>query len=173
MKADCQFKQLARKHRIIFICYRITCQKCMNSEMLHSLTHQNPVCIKKLFLCHSIFGIARIVHDSVTHLKQSARIESAGNGLRQFADRLLQKINMCNIIQINGRADFICIAILFCRSIIGRKHDLTSGCADCLTEHQFRNGRAVKPASFLHQQLHDHRIRSCLYRKIFAKSSVP
>ena len=77
----------------------------MNTETLCSLVLEDPEGLKELISSHSILGIAGVIHNAVTHLENSARIISAGNGLRNPADGFFKEINVSEIIQIKEALD--------------------------------------------------------------------
>ena len=96
----------------------------MDSKILRSFCLQHLKCFEKLFRCHAVFGIARIVHDIIADFEQAARIITAADHLGNMPDRLLQKLNMCNIVQIDNCPQLICQLKFFRRRIIRGKHDL-------------------------------------------------
>ena len=90
----------------------------MNTKFLSTFTLQNTESIKDLLCGHTIFGITRIIHNIIGNLKQSSRIVSTADNLRNMAKSLLQTVNMSNIIQINDGTKLIRICKFFCRSVI-------------------------------------------------------
>ena len=84
-KTYCQFKQLTGKLRIIFIRHRIACKESMHTKIPHTLFFQDTVSFKHLLRSKSILGISRIIHDSVTQLKNSTGIEATAHRFRKPA----------------------------------------------------------------------------------------
>ena len=76
-----KLKQFSGKLRIVFICYRIACKECMDTEMLYSFWLHYFKRLYKLLRSHSVLGISRIVHYTVWHGKDSARIISCTHSL--------------------------------------------------------------------------------------------
>ena len=66
----------------------------MDSKFFCSFAFEDFKRLKQLLCCHSVLGISRIVHNIIADLEYSAWI---------IADRFLQKINVCEIIQIDDR----------------------------------------------------------------------
>ena len=96
----------------------------MDSKILRSFCLQHLKCFEKLFRCHAIFGIARIVHDIIADFEQAARIITAADCLRNMSYGLLQKIDMGKVIEIDDGSQLICQLKFFRRRIIRGKHDL-------------------------------------------------
>ena len=121
----------------------------MDTETLHSFFFQKFISLKKLLFCKSVFCITRVIHDTIAQCIHSARIITQTHGLWERTDRFLQKINMGKIIQIDRRTNLICIYKLFCRCIIGGKHDLLTGHAKFMGKHQLCHRRTVSTTSVL------------------------
>ena len=132
LKLNCYFKQSTCKCRIIFISYSITCKECMDTELFCAFGLQDLECLKNLFSCHTVFGISRIIHNAVGNFEKSTRIITAADRLRNLSDRLFQKINVCDIVQVDDRAELISKCKFLCRCIIGRKHNIFSNLSDRL-----------------------------------------
>ena len=80
--------------------------------------------LKDLLPGKAILGVAGIVHNlkslfALAQLKYAAGIEAAGDGLRNVTDGLFQKINVGEIVQIDGGPQFIRQHKLLCRGVIG------------------------------------------------------
>ena len=90
----------------------------MKAEFFRPFLFQRFVCLKDLIFCHTVFGIARIIHDVIADLEQTARIETAADRLRNMSDRFLQKFDMCDIIQIDDRSEPVRQNKIFRRGII-------------------------------------------------------
>ena len=84
-----ELKQLSCELRIILVRYGIACKESVDSEMFRTFAFKNLICFNDLILGHSVLGISRVVHDSVTQFKHSARIVATADSLRNMADRLL------------------------------------------------------------------------------------
>ena len=135
-KLNNQLKKLLCKLWIILVGYCIACQECMHAKVFSAFWLKNFECLKKLFLCHSILGVSRIVHDTVWQCEHSTRIISAAYCLRNMSDCFLQKINMCEIIEIDDSTKLVCICKFLCRCIIWWKHDMLSVEAAWLCKHK-------------------------------------
>ena len=90
----------------------------MNSKFLSAFTLQDTESIKDLLSGHTVLGITRIIHNIIGNLKQSTRIVSTADNLRNMTKSLLQTVNMSNIIQINNGTKLIRICKFFCRGVI-------------------------------------------------------
>ena len=146
----------------------------MQSEVPHSLRLQNTVCLKQLFLCHAILGIAGVIHDSVAHGKNSTRVVAAAHRFREFAaEHPIHGIDHGDVIEVNDAAEFGCQSELLIRRIVGRKHDVIAVCPYGIRQQELRVARAVKSAVIFPQNIHEIRIWRRLDRKEFTKARVP
>ena len=78
---------------------------------------------------HAVFGVARVVHDVVADLKQSARVVAAADMVfGRYPTACFHFFNMCDVIQIDDGAQ-ISAAFLnsCCRCVVGGEHDIMSG----------------------------------------------
>ena len=80
-----QLKQCFCQNRVVIIGYGITCKEGMNAELFCPFCLQNAECLKNLLGCHTVFGISRIIHDVGADFKQSARVITAADFLRNVA----------------------------------------------------------------------------------------
>ena len=142
-QAYCQFEQFLSQQRIIIICDRIACQKCMDTKLFHTFCFHDTECFEDLFCCHTVFGVARVIHDVIADLKDSSRIVAAAHLFRQLSNSFLHFFNVRDIIQVDDTVQRCCISKLLFRCIVGRKHNVISGCTDRFGEHQLCHGRTV------------------------------
>ena len=103
----------------------------MKPEFFRALFLQDPVRVRDLLRCHAVLCISRVIHNIIADLKQSARVITAADRLRNMPDSLFQKINMGDIIQIDNCSQLIRKNKIFRRSIIGGKHNVMSCHANC------------------------------------------
>ena len=139
----CQFEQFSCQSGIIVIRYRVTGQKRMDTEILHTLCLQDLISLKHLLRGETVFSIARIVHDVIADGKISAGIVTAAQGLGQITDGLLQEIDMGDVIQIDGGTDFCRIFEFMGRGIVGGEHNVLSLYPHSIAEHQLCQRGAV------------------------------
>ena len=143
----------------------------MKSYLLYAVRFKLGISFEKLLLGHSVLGIARIVHDAVAELINSARIISAAHHLRELrSDDAFKERNMCNIIKIDYASELGTERILFSRRIVAREHDRAS---DRVRKNKLSLARAVKSESGVPDDLHNIRIRRGLYRKILTETFIP
>ena len=146
----------------------------MNSKILHAVRLQLPIGIKKLLLRHAILGISGIVHDSVAHPEYAARIVAAAHGLREgISEKLLQRCNVRNVIQIDDGTELSCKHILTVRRLVRGKHDFVSRSPDGIRQYKLCLRRAVKAKTVILHNLHQIGVGRCFHGKIFAKARIP
>ena len=80
-----QLKQCFCQNRVVIVGYGITCKEGMDAELFCPFCLQNAECLKNLLGCHTVFGISRIVHNIGADFKQSARVITAADFLRNVA----------------------------------------------------------------------------------------
>ena len=135
-----QLKQNLCQHGIIFIGHRIAGQERMYAEMLCALFLQNLKCLANLLCGHAVFGIAGIVHDVIADFKQTARVKTAADGLRNMSQGFLQTLDMSDIVQVDDGSQLFRIGKFLRRRIVGGKHDVRTGKTACPGHHKLCHG---------------------------------
>ncbi len=140
--------------------------------MFRTLFFQDLKCLKNLFSSHSVFGISRIVHNPIADRKHTARIKPAADGLRDLTDRLLQKLNMSKIIEIDNRSHPVGILKFFRRRGIGRNvicspRQSNASPASALSERNSHSRSHTPEGS------ESDRDWGRLFRKVFPESGIP
>ena len=107
-------KQLARQRRIIFLRRGVAGQKGMDTEFLHASVAQNAEAFKELLRRKAVFGVGRIVHNRVAD-GETAGVITAADFFRQTG-QLVQKIDMREVVKVDGRAQLARIEIILRRS---------------------------------------------------------
>ncbi len=97
LKFHCNFKQYFRKHRIILICYGITCKECMDTKFFAPFAFRILNASNNLFCCHSVFCISRIIHDIIADLEHSARIVTTADQSPEYFRLLFLRKSICVI----------------------------------------------------------------------------
>ena len=129
-------KQLFCERRIIFICYRVAGQERMNSEFFDAQFFEFQKRLCHLSSGHAVLGISRVIHDICPQREHTARIVPTGNDFRD-SRCFFQKVDMCNVIQIDRGSQFFRKHKFFSRCVVGRKHDLTSAETAAVGHHKF------------------------------------
>ena len=174
MKTDGQLEELSGEFRIVLIGDGIAGKECMDAKVLDALLHEGLESGFHLALGHSVFGVSGVIHDTVGHLEDSAGIETATHGLRQFtAACLFAEVDMGNIIQVDDGANLLGIGIFLSGSVIGGEHDVVSVQIQCLTEHELHFRGTVGATVVLIQDLDDFGVRSGFDGKVLAVARVP
>ena len=147
-------------------------QESMNTEILYALALEDFVSLNNLLMSHTVFCIAGVIHNVVGNSKMSAGIVTAANSFRNIGN-LFQKVNMSNIIKINGYIQFACQLKVLCRSCIGGEHNLALLKAYGIAHLQLGIGGAVGTAALFAQNLQQIGVRCSFYCEIFFKALVP
>ena len=168
----CQFKQNLGQHRIIHIRACAAGKERVDTEVFRTFFFQHAESFFHLFLCHAVFGIARVVHDFIAYLEYTAGIVTAAYGFRNWRNFFKER-NMGNIVKVDDSTQFRCQSKIFRRCHIGRKHNLVSCYAYRFCNLQFCIRRTVCATAFFFQDLQNAGSRGCLHGKIFSKSFIP
>ena len=83
---------------------------------------------------------------------------------------MLDKRNVCNIVEIDYASEICAESIFSGRSVVGREHDRT---AYRISKDKLCFGRAVKAESVVIDDVQDIRVRCGLYGKILVKTFIP
>lgn len=145
---------------------------------LRALGLKHTECLGDLLARHAILGVAGVVHDlkalaRLAERERAAGIETAADLLRDIANGLFQKVHVCDVIQIDGRAELCRQAIILGGGLVGREHDVLAGAADALSHHQLRERRAVAAAALLLQDLEDGGRGRGLHGEILPVAGIP
>ena len=172
LQLNCQLEQNTCQLRIVFIGNGIRSQEGMNTEILYALALEDFISLNNLLMSHTVFCIAGVIHNVVGNGKMSAGIVTAADGFRNVGN-LLQKVNMSNIIQIDGYIQFTSQFKVLCRSCIGGEHNLALLKAYGIAHLQLGIGGTVGTAALFAQDLEQIGVRCSLYCEIFFKALVP
>ena len=172
LQLNCQFEQNTCQLRIVFVGNGIRSQEGMNTEILYALTLEDFISLNNLFMSHTVFCIAGVIHNVVGNGKMSAGIVTAADCFRNVGN-LFQKVNMSNIIQIDGYIQFTSQFKVLCRSCIGGEHNLALLKAYGIAHQKLGIGGAVGTAALFAQNLQQIGVRCSLYCEIFFKTLIP
>ena len=150
----------------------------MNAEPIGPHGLQLAEALEKLFPGEAVLGVAGGIHDleallALPKLEHPAGVEAAGDGLGDIPQRLLQKVDVGEIIQIDDRPQLFCQLVLGGGGLVGGEHDLLSFKAAFVRQHQLGEGGAVRAAALLPQNLQNGGGGGGLNGKIFLKARVP
>ena len=140
--------------RVILVGQGVGGQKGVDAELLCPQLLQAAEGLGHLGPGHAVFGLAGVVH----HLKAllrfpqgegAAGIEPAGDALGDIADGVLQKIDVADVVQVDGGPQLGGQGELLGGGVVGGEHDLISGKAAAVRHHQLGEGGAVGAAALL------------------------
>ena len=168
-----RLEQRLRQSRIILIGHGIAGKKRVDTKILHTFILQDTEAFKQLLGSKPILRVPRIVHDIVADGEVSARVIAATQSLRQISQCLLQKINMRDVVQVDGSADFLRVGKFLRRRIVGGKHDILPLYSQRMGQHQLCLGGTVAAAAILPQNINQERIGRRLHREKFFVALIP
>ena len=162
----------ASQLRIIIIGHSVGGQESMHTEMLNTLSQKALVGLDNLLMSHAIFSIAGVIHDVVGDGEMSARVVAAAYSIRNIG-HLFQKVDMSDIVQINGDIQLARQLEVLRRGSIGGEHNLAFLEAHSVAHQQLGIGGAVSAAALLAQDLQQIGVGSCFNCEIFLEALIP
>ena len=144
----------------------------MQAEVFHAFCHQLFETFRQLRTCEAVFCVFGFVHDFVVDRELTAWIESAADRFRQ-SGCFFQEIDVGNVIQIDGRIQFVGELKVFFRRHVRREHDFIAFESECISHHQLCISRTIDATTFFFQNLQDGRCRGCLHSEVFLEALVP
>ena len=141
--------------------------------MLGPLRLQDAKRLVQLLGGHAVFGIARIVHDAVANFEQAARVIAAADGFGNMADRLLEKIDMRDVVEVDDGAQLVGKHVIGRGRFVRGEHDVVAAYAASVGKHELGIRRAIAAAAVFLQDFDKERIRGCLHREVFPIALVP
>ena len=169
---NCNFEKDACQFRIVVIGNSVGSKECVHTKMFNTFSKQFFISLSHLGTSQTVFSITRVIHNVVCNCKLTTRIVTAADGFRDIS-HLFQEINVSNIVQVNGYIQFASQLEIFCRSCVGREHDLAFFETNRVGHQKFGIGRAVCTATFFTQNFEQSRVRSSFYCEIFFEAFVP
>ena len=146
-KIGSKFKKKLCKHRVILISNRIWAKKWVYAEFFNAFFLKDSKSFVNLLGSHTVFSIARIIHNIIGNFENSSGIIAATHFFRQFAASFFNCLDMCNIIKIDDTAELITISKLVKRGIIWWKHNIITHSSDGFSHHKFCFRWAVTTAT--------------------------
>ena len=144
----------------------------MQAEVFHAFCHQLFETFSQLWTCEAVFCVFGFVHYFIVDRELSAWIESAADRFRQ-SGCFFQEIDVGNVIQIDGRIQFVGELKVFFRRHVRREHDFIAFESECISHHQLCISRTIDATTFFFQNLQNGRCRCCLHSEVFFKAFVP
>ena len=171
-KFYCNLEEDACQFRIVVVGNSVGSKECVHTKMFNAFSKQFFISFSHLGTSQTVFCITGVIHNIVGNCKLAARIVTAADGFRNIS-YLFQEINVSNIVQVNSYVKFASKLEIFCRSCVGREHNLAFLETNCIGHQKFSVRRAVSTATFFTQNFEQSRIGSCFYCKIFFEAFVP
>ena len=130
----------------------------MDAELLRAQLPQAFERLGHLGTGQAVLGLAGVVHhlEPLFALPQGegpAWVEPAGDFFGDTANGPLQKVDVADVVQIDGRPKLVGQGKFLRRGVVGGEHDLIAGEAAPLGHHQLGEGGAVHAAALLPEEL--------------------
>ena len=178
LQLRCQLEENAGEGGVVVVRQGVGGQEGVDAELLGAHGGKAGKCLRDLGAGHAVLGVAGIVHhlEALPGLAQgehAAGIVAAADFLRHMADGPLQIVHQRQIVQVDDGAQPVRHLEFLRRGIIGGEHDVLTGDAAPLRDHQLRHGGTVAAAALLVQQLQQGRGGSGLHGEILPVAGIP
>ena len=94
LQAHREVEQDAREGGVIIVGDGIACQKGMDAQIFGAALDKHVKSFEELLLGHAVFGISRVIHDTVCQLEESTGVKAAAYHLGDGSRHLLEEIDM-------------------------------------------------------------------------------
>ncbi len=165
-------EQTPGQNGVVFVAGRVAREERVNSEALCAELLEPFEPFRHLFARKAVFGVARVVHNGVAGLKDSARVVAAADGFRDAAEPV-EDFNVGEVVQVDDGVQPAGQQKVGVGRLVGGEHDLMPAEPHGVGEHQLHERRAVRAAAFLPHNPKDIRVGGRLHGEVFAVSAVP
>ena len=145
----------------------------MDAKALGALGLEYAEGLEELLGGHAIFGVARVVHDAVGELKQSARIKAAADCLGNGPRNALKEFNVADVVEVDDSAQLVGELKVRRGRVVGREHDVVSRDTQRSGDHELGIARAIAAAAVFVENGDERRVGVGLDGKVFLKARVP
>ena len=164
--------------RVVVVGQGIGGQECVDAELLRPQLTQTAESLGHLGPGQAVLGVARVVHHlkallALPQSKSAPRVETAGNLFGDVSDGLLQKVNVSDVVQIDGGPQLVRQDELLCRGVVGGEHDLVPPEPAAVGHHQLSQGGAVHPAALLPEELQNLGVGGGFHGEILLEARIP
>ena len=163
---------------IVVVGHGVGGQEGMDAELLGAQLLQALEGLGHLGTGHAVLGVAGVVHDlealiALAQGEDAAGIVAAGDPLGDIAQGVLQKVDVGDVIQIDGGAQLGGQGELLGGGVVGGEHDVAALEAAAVGHHQLSEGGAVHTAALLLQDLQDLGVGGGLHGEKLFVAGVP
>ena len=145
----------------------------MDAKVLGTLGLEHTEGFEELLCGHAIFGVARVIHDAVGELEQSARIKAATDRLGDGPRNAFKELDVADVIKVDDGTQFVGEFKVRRRRVVGREHNVVSRDAQRTGNHELGIARAVAAAAVFVENGDQRRVGIGLDGKVFLKARVP
>ena len=173
-----QFEQDGGQSGVVVVGQGVGGQEGVDAELLRPQLLQAAEGVGHLGPGQAVLGVPGVVHhlEALFALPQgegAAGIVPAGDFFGNITDGFLQKVNVGDVVQIDGGPQLGGQGELLRRGVVGGEHNLIAGEAAALGHHQLGEGGAVHAAALLPEELQDLWVGGGLHGEVLLKAGVP
>ena len=167
-----KLEELGGKRRVIGVGHGVGGKKRVNAEVLGAHGLQATEGFDHIGLAHAVLGVARVVHDVVAQLVDTAGVVTTEDGLGHFG-HLLEEVHHGDVVEVDEGAELGRLVHVECGGLVGGEHDLVALKAAGLGEQKLSVAGAVHAAALLVQDAQQRGVGSRLYRKVLLEPGIP
>ena len=142
-----KLKEDARELGVVVVGDGVAGEEGVDAKILGALGLEHAEGLKELLGGHAVLGIARVVHNAVGKLEQTARVKTAADRLGDGACDALVELDVADVVEVDDGAQLIGKLKVRRRRVVGREHDVMAGDAQRAGDHELGIARAVATAA--------------------------
>ena len=127
LQAHGKLKEDACELGVVVVSDGVAGKEGMDAKMLGALGLEHTESLEELLGGHAIFGVARVIHDTVGKLEQAARVKTAADRLGDGSRNALKEIDMADVVKVDDGTQFVGELKIRRRRVVGREHDVVAG----------------------------------------------
>ena len=127
LQAYGKLKEDARELGVVVVGDGVAGKECVDTKVLGALGLEHAEGLEELLGGHAIFGVARVVHDAVGELEQTARIKAAADRLGDWPRNVLKELDVADVVKVDDGTQLVGELKVGRRRVVGREHDVVAG----------------------------------------------
>ena len=167
-----KLEELGGERRVIGVGHGVGGKERVNAEVLGTHGLQATEGLDHIGLAHAVLGVARVVHDVVAQLVDTAGVVAAEDGLGNLG-HLLEEVHHGDVVEVDEGAELGRLVHVERGGLVGGEHDLVALEAASLGEQKLGVTGAVHTAALLVQDAQQRGVGSRLYGKVLLEPRVP
>ena len=173
LQAHGKLKEDAREFGVVVVGDGVAGKECVDAKVLGALGLEHAEGLKELLGGHAIFGVARVVHDAVGELEQTAWIKAAADRLGDGPRNALKEPDVADVVKVDDGTQLVGERKVGSRRVVGREHDVVARDTQRSGDHELGIARAIAAAAVFVENGNERRVGIGLDGKVFLKARIP